>query len=373
MNEIQDLNFTSVEMDKINDYVKQIKANIEKEEMTPLERINLAQQYKEPDRIPVWLSSMEHNARAGGYTISEVLKDPKKAVLASLATLAKYGCDTITPYAEPHVIATEEIGLKVEYPEDGSPVFKDFPVKSQSDLDRVPIPDPYRDGDIPKVLQILKFMAETIGDLVPIWQNANGPFNYALELRGYTDLPKDMRTNPDFVHEVIKKGTEIDKVILKAIQEAGPNITAFPFDAMAAPGYIGVEGYKNFVWPYEKEAISSLKPPVHLGVDSDVTKILDIYTELGATGLMTERGTDQSQAKKIFSEKKVTLIAAEIVTDTLLSGTPEECEAIVKETIPICASGGGFVFCAGVVPIDVNPQNLLAIMEAARKYGKYGN
>ena len=50
MSGIQDLNFTAVEMEKINEYIKQIKANIEKEEMAPVERINLAQEYKESDR-----------------------------------------------------------------------------------------------------------------------------------------------------------------------------------------------------------------------------------------------------------------------------------------------------------------------------------
>ena len=134
------------------------------------------------------------------------------------------------------------------------------------------------------------------------------------------------------------------------------------------PGYIGIEGYKNFVWPYEKEVISSLKPPVNLGVDSDVTKILDLYTDSGATGLMTERGTDITLAKKIFSEKKVTLIAAEIVTDTLLSGTPEECEAIVKETIPICSSGGGFVFQqVHNIMADVPPANVVAMFKEVAK------
>ena len=127
---LRDLSFTTDERNQIKKSTQLINQNVSKQVMTPLERLNLVFNHEKPDRVPVCLSSMEQSSRSIGCSVRDIMTNPEKAILADLGTLAKYDCDSVcSAYAEPHVIGTEEMGTKVLYPEDSSPVIKDFALK----------------------------------------------------------------------------------------------------------------------------------------------------------------------------------------------------------------------------------------------------
>lgn len=53
-------------------------------------------------------------------------------------------------------------------------------------------------------------------------------------------------------------------------------------------------------------------------------------------------------------------------------GTIEEVEAAVKDCIVRAAPGGGFILSSSnSIHSSVNPQNYRAMIEAARKFGRY--
>lgn len=379
---IPPLEFTEKEDFRIEEYMERIEANIEREEMTPLERWKLALQLAEPDRVPVAMSSLEYNARIGGYKISEVLTDPKKAVIADLATVAADFSDTVMAWADPHVVGVELLGTKIEYPEDATAILREFPVKSREDLDKIKIPNPYRDGHLPMILQILEFVSDKVGDKVPILQCTNGPWGYAGDIRGYDKLMKDTRKDTDFVHALMEISTKMAITINKAFQEAGRNIITWPWDAMAEPECIGIKAYEELVWPYEKKVFERLTPPgAFLGLTTTEASPLDKLAETGAIALFTSMGGVEpagseremrilEKAKRLVS-KKVSLFTCCAYDAELLSGTPDEIKSIAKKKIEIGAPGGGFIIGGGVVPVNAPLHNCKAIMEAARKYGKY--
>ena len=50
---------------------------------------------------------------------------------------------------------------------------------------------------------------------------------------------------------------------------------------------------------------------------------------------------------------------------------PEQVEEVVRQTIQIMNRDGGYVFAAAHnIQPDVNPENLVVMFQAARKYGK---
>ena len=75
-------------------------------------------------------------------------------------------------------------------------------------------------------------------------------------------------------------------------------------------------------------------------------------------------------AKKLIGDR-VTLVIAEIVTDALKNGNPQEIDEIAKRDIQACAKDGGFVLAAGIVPYETPRKTCLAVIEAAKKYGMY--
>ena len=102
-------------------------------------------------------------------------------------------------------------------------------------VEKLEIPDPYKDGKLPLVLQIIEFLRDKIGDHVPIWQNSNGPFGYAGDLRGYTQFMRDLVQNPSMVHALMDFCAEVTVALAKAVQNAGA--IPWPFDALS-PEYI---------------------------------------------------------------------------------------------------------------------------------------
>lgn len=371
MVKIQELDFSADERIQIENYIKRIDEIIAKEEMTPLERFRTAEKHKEPDIVPTHLCSMEHNSRAIGATIKQILTDSKKAILADLAILPKYGGDITHAYADPHIIGPEEVGTKIVYPEDGTAILKEFPIKTLKDVEKLEIPDPYADGKLPMVLQIINFLHEKIGNEIPIWQHLCGPLAYAGNLRGYTSLLKDMIINPELVHALMKFSTELTITITKAVMEAGA--VAIPWDAMAASEYIGRKNYLEFVYPYQRKAMTNLPPPyAYLGIDGLVHKIIEEYAGTGARGICIERWRSNDDLVNFKRRlcNKTTLYAIPIITD-FMTLTPTEIEEKVKENIKILAPNGGYICGAGVVPIDCPEEKIKAFMVAAKKYGRY--
>jgi uroporphyrinogen decarboxylase len=60
--------------------------------------------------------------------------------------------------------------------------------------------------------------------------------------------------------------------------------------------------------------------------------------------------------------------------DLLVSGTEEEVEQTVRETIEKAAPGGGYIISSSnSIHPNVRPENYIAMVRAAHKYGIYSN
>jgi uroporphyrinogen-III decarboxylase len=55
----------------------------------------------------------------------------------------------------------------------------------------------------------------------------------------------------------------------------------------------------------------------------------------------------------------------------MVTGSPEEVKESCRKLIEICAPGSGYILTAGAYMDIGNPENLRAMMEAAKEYGKY--
>jgi uroporphyrinogen-III decarboxylase len=55
----------------------------------------------------------------------------------------------------------------------------------------------------------------------------------------------------------------------------------------------------------------------------------------------------------------------------MVTGTPKEVKEYCRKLIEVCAPGGGFILTGGARVDQGNPDNLRAMMEAAKEYGRY--
>jgi uroporphyrinogen-III decarboxylase len=80
--------------------------------------------------------------------------------------------------------------------------------------------------------------------------------------------------------------------------------------------------------------------------------------------------TDMTKAKKILGDK--CSISGNVPASLLVSGTPQEVKEYCRNLIEICGKGGGYMLSSGTADItEARPDNLRAMMEAAKEYGVY--
>jgi len=79
---------------------------------------------------------------------------------------------------------------------------------------------------------------------------------------------------------------------------------------------------------------------------------------------------DINYVKKTYGRRAC--IVGNIDVHTLSHGTPEQVDAEVKQRIRDLAPGGGYMLGSGnSIPAYVKPENLLAMSNALKRYGKY--
>jgi len=60
-----------------------------------------------------------------------------------------------------------------------------------------------------------------------------------------------------------------------------------------------------------------------------------------------------------------------VPSSLMVTGEPKQVKEYCRKLIEACAPGGGFVLSGGAQVDQGNPENLPAMMEAAKEYGKY--
>jgi uroporphyrinogen-III decarboxylase len=55
----------------------------------------------------------------------------------------------------------------------------------------------------------------------------------------------------------------------------------------------------------------------------------------------------------------------------MVTGEPKQVREYCRKLIEVCAPGGGFILAGGAQVDQGNPDNLRAMLEAAKEYGRY--
>ena len=78
---------------------------------------------------------------------------------------------------------------------------------------------------------------------------------------------------------------------------------------------------------------------------------------------------DMAKAKEVLGDRAC--IAGNLPVSVLCTGTPQEVKEGCRRLIETCAQGGGYILTGAASMNEGNPENLRAMMEAAKEYGVY--
>ncbi len=359
--------------------------------MTGKERIMTALECKEPDTVPIFEMGLNEASivNLGKHFTDDV--PPIKHVydmdfeeqirlLDLLAlVLAELGNDGISTV---YIIQKERIGgdlVKDKYgtvsrlSDEGEPIPVDGPIKSPDDLKKI-------EGMVPEPADfiMLQYLVSKLGTDVAHFFTIPGPFRFTWQLRGAMEkLLLDYMREPDFALAMHRITTDYCLAALKGAADSGANVVALEGDlAFNTNTLISPDQYRHFLKPFHKEIVDTahecgMKIVKHS--DGNLWPIMDDLLDVGFDGVhpIQPQSMDIGEVKERLQGRSA--VVGNIDCSFLLPfGTEQEVEETVHKTIQTAAPGGGYIISSSnSIHPGVKPENYIAMVKAARKYGAY--
>ena len=203
---------------------------------------------------------------------------------------------------------------------------------------------------------------------------AVAPFDTLADgLRGTKGIVMDMYRQPEKIHEALEKVWPDS--LATAVNMA--DFTGCPMVMMPLhkgdDTFMSNEQYETFYWPTFRRLLlgmidEGLMPL--LVAEGIYNNRLEIIKDLPRSGVMWifDR-TDMARAKQILSG--IACIAGNVPVSLAYASTAQEMKDYCRKLIETCAPDGGFILTGGSTFDMAKPENLRAMMEAAKEYGGY--
>jgi MtaA/CmuA family methyltransferase len=260
------------------------------------------------------------------------------------------------------------LGCKLEVEGHEVPLVVEALIEERDDIEAIAMPDPWAEGKLDPVKQLVG----AVGENGVVLGSVRSPFEYAATARGLFEFMTDFYRDPDFVQDLVKAVLPATIAVGLALVEAGVDAIVVK-DSFASSSMISPEHYRQFAFPAEVEVIDQLKSaaPVILHVCRNSMPIIAEMATTGAAVLEIDSPVDLARARSLVGDDiilKGNIDAADVVE----KGTVADVEAAVKAALDAVGDGGGFILSTGdSIPISAPEENIKALVDAGRKYGKY--
>jgi len=335
---------------------------------------------KETPYTPVWMMRqagrylpeyMAVRAEAGNFL--NLCHTPEKACEVTLQPVDIVGVDAAILFSDILVIP-DEMGMDLSFVKGEGPKFSD-PIKTQADVDRLLGGEAAADK-LTYVYDTIKLIKERLAEDKALIGFTGAPWTlatYMIEGQGtktYNICKKMMYSNPELLHSILAKVTEVVKYYMEKQIQAGIDVVQI-FDSWASA--IEPGKYDEFSWKYMVEIADYLKEkyphiPIIMfpkGVASFVERGL-VYGNFDVFGV--DWGTPMALAKEKLGEQYV------------LQGNMEPCRLYSKEATTECVEAiqevmGGkrhiFNLGHGILP-DVPVENAIHFVKECQRVSRKG-
>lgn len=340
------------------------------EEMTPKERMQAILQGKDTDRLLVSPLVLNFASRSLHLPVRSFCTNGRNMGDANIACFKKYRHDIVYIFSTTSTLA-EAMGTRMYFPEDDAPQVETPFLQTREDITKLKPVEPEKDGRIPVYLEAVKRCVDAIGDEVFIVPVIGAPFTTSAALRGTETFIKELYTDPELIHAIMKITTQSVKNLIDAyVKAGGVPVTVEP---VATGSMISERHFRTFVLPYLKEVyahIHSYGLPGVLHICGKTKRVIPCMAESGADILSIDN-IDLKEAKELVGDK-VCLMGNVSPADGMLKGNPEIITNMVKDCV-IKASDNpkGFILATGCeVPLKTPHENMVAFLEAGRRFAR---
>jgi uroporphyrinogen decarboxylase len=348
--------------------------------MTSQERMEALFQYQKPDRVPLGAMCAEFNTKNVGYPVADAYDDPEKSFYAMQWTSEQYGWDPIPQYAGHTVLGAWDFGGEVRLPRseyEGALVIASHPVKTESDIEMLKIPDPRRAGRIPKAKKFSQLQAE---HNLPVFFFSRSPFAMAANITGIDLFLRWAMKKPELCEHLLKMAIDhIFNVMTYWVDSFGTeNIFAWMSSPTESNQLISPNMLKKFALPNHVEYHERLKSlgikrfGFHICGDQNLN--LPLLAEAAPwkhpSVLSFGHEVDLDVAAQHFPED---IIYGNIEPAVIQTSTPDQVYELSRIAIEKGKKApGGFILGPGCgLPVLAPPVNVYAMTKAINDFGWY--
>ena len=375
--------------------------------MTSRERVELALQHKEPDRVPIdiWGSASRINTSLYKTLAKEFNLDWEKT-----GRLIRPGKDTeyedyaladalggdfrhinighakgYKSYKDEHGWVIDEWGigrsLQGLYP---TIVYNPLKDKSLEEVLEYKCPNPYDEGRIEGLEQLAKDYYENTDKYVTACSaNSGQVFDVCQYLRGTEGFLLDLYAEEELAMELIKKVNDfLVKQNMFYLEPIAPYIGwvefTSDFGAQNAP-FISCELFRKFFKEAYTELFMSVKkrlPHLKIFMHScgSVKDLIGEFIDCGVDVMNPLqplcRDMDSASLKALYGDKVVFHGAIDI--QQAMAGSLDDVRAEAKKRIYALGQGGGYIFSpSNHLQRNIPPENVVELFKAAQEYGVY--
>ncbi len=333
-------------------------------------------QGKKTPYTPVWMMRqagrylpeyMKVREQAGDFL--SLCHNPKLAAEVTLQPVDIVGVDAAIMFSD-ILVVPNEMGMDLRFAKGEGPIF-DKPIKSIEDIDAL-LGGKEAANKLTYVYDTIKLVREQLDDSKALIGFTGAPWTlatYMIEGRGtktYNVVKKLIYTEPELMHKLLAKVTEVVKYYLEKQIESGVDVVQI-FDSWAAA--LEKSKYFEFSWNYMKEIASYIKNkyphiPIIMFPKGIPAYLDDIDGDFDVFGV--DWSTPMALAKEKLGDRYV------------LQGNMEPCRLYSKEATTECVESlaktmkdGRHIFNLGhgILP-DVPVENAIHFVSECKRASK---
>ena len=378
-------------------------------ELTSRERVNIALDHQEPDRVPwdcTWTvdpyrklmdflglpvkEDLQPNWASAISSSVELLKE-LRIDLCYLGLSKPKGAPAFEYGRESNVDEWGIVFKKVVQPNGSFEYFFDkqpLAKASVKDLEDYPWPDPEDPSRVAGLEDKARALYENT-DLALVGRFNNPIFEQAHYMRGFQQLLLDCAMDPEFAGSLLDRTTDLAiGMVTAGLRACGKYLTILRLagDDMGQQDstLLSPKMFRDLVKPRFARLYKAAKTEflrynpngkIKAHTDGNIYPLLDDYVEIGLDILNpVQPYVAQMDHQRIKAEygNRLSFHGGIDIQGVLPFGTPEEVKIEAKKVIQALGPGGGYILApTHYVLRDVPPENIIALRDAVLTFGKY--
>lgn len=340
-------------------------------ELTSRERVLNLFAGKETDR-PACYSGMGNVTVAGlkelGYKFPEVHRDAKKMADLAATTHKMFGFEcAVVPFDL--CVEAEVLGCEMNAYDDVDqllyPTIKEKAIHSLEEMTTFPVPqDLAGSGRVPVVAEALRMLKKDIGDQVAIGTYLVAPFTLAGQLMDLNDLFKLSFKKPDVINEMLDRLANVLIDLAGIYREAGADYICIR-EMGATTDILSPRSFKKIIQPHLMKIRQALDFPNVLHICGSTNSVIPQMYECGYDAISLELKNDMAKTREDIGSEPLVFGNLDAYAILCTLGVEE----VEKAVINALESGVDAVWPGCDIWPDAKPENMLAMVETAKKYG----